>query len=308
MRPLDRESSLPSRLAGFLLAVLIAQSAGAAEIDDHPLISRYPGATPTRTETEEFQAFDLITGVVADSLDFASIPLEGRLTRIQYDNPRDRSPLEILANYEQAITGAGGEILFTCADAACGPAYAGSRWGRFNGTINLPAVGGYVAGKVSSGSEVAYIAIGVAKRRHQITIVELREMEAGLVEIDPEALGQELDRLGHVAIPGVFFETGKATLQPQSDAALAAMAQILGERPSLQVWVVGHTDWTGAFGLNMDLSHARAGSVADALVERHEIDAARLQGQGVGPLAPVASNGSDGGRAANRRVELVIRP
>jgi outer membrane protein OmpA-like peptidoglycan-associated protein len=86
------------------------------------------------------------------------------------------------------------------------------------------------------------------------------------------------------------------------------MAQILGERPSLKVWVVGHTDWTGGFELNMDLSHARAGSVADALVERYAIDADRLQGQGVGPLAPVASNGSDGGRAANRRVELVIRP
>jgi outer membrane protein OmpA-like peptidoglycan-associated protein len=308
LRRTARENSLAGRLAGLLLAVLLAQSAMAAEIDDHPLISRYPGATPTRTATEEFQAFDLITGVVADSLDFESIPLEGRVTRINYDNPRGRSPLEILANYEQAITGAGGELLFTCADAACGPAHAGSRWGRFNGTINLPAVGGYVAGKISSGSEVAYIAIGVAKRRHQITIVELREMEAGLVEIDPQALGQELDRLGHVAIPGVFFETGKATLQPQSDAALAAMAQILGDRPGLKVWVVGHTDWTGAFGLNIDLSHARARSVADALVERHQIDAGRLQGHGVGPLAPVASNGSEAGRAANRRVELVVQP
>jgi outer membrane protein OmpA-like peptidoglycan-associated protein len=263
---------------------------------------------PTRIEAEEFQAFDLITGVVADSLDFESMPLEGRLTRIDYDNPNGRSPLEILANYEQAITGAGGELLFRCIDRECGPGYAGSRWGRFNGTIHLPGQGGYVAGKVSSGSGVAYLAIAVAQRQHQITVIEVRAMEAGLVEVDPAALGQELDRLGHVAIPGVYFETGKATLQPQSDAALAAMAQILGERPTLNVWIVGHTDWTGAFGLNMDLSNARARAVADALAARYQIEARRLEGHGVGPLTPVASNASDGGRAANRRVELVIRP
>ena len=146
---------MSGRLACLIAVVAVASSmVSAAEIDDHPLISRYPESVPTRIEAEEFQAFNLITGVVADSLEFESVPLEGRLTRIDYDNPNGRSPLEILANYEQAITGVGGELLFRCVDRECGPGYAGSRWGRFNGTIHLPGQGGYVAGKVSSGSDV----------------------------------------------------------------------------------------------------------------------------------------------------------
>lgn len=299
--------------AGVVLATLLATTgspriANAVEIDDHPLVSRYEGSTPTRRDEEAFQAFKLITGVVPDSLDFESIDLTGRLTRINYENPADRSALEILTNYEQAIVGAGGALIFKCSETECGPAFAGSRWGRFNDSIHLPGVGGYVAGRIVSGDEVAYVAVGVAKRRHQVTVVEVEDMETGLVTIDPEALGQELDRLGHVAIPGVFFDTGKATLTPESAAALEAMAAILDTRPSVSVWVVGHTDWTGSFELNASLSDARAKAVVEALVNSHGIDASRLEGHGVGPLAPRAANDADAGRGANRRVELVRRP
>jgi OOP family OmpA-OmpF porin len=152
------------------------------------------------------------------------------------------------------------------------------------------------------------VVVAVAPRQHQVTIVEVQAMESGLVTVDPDALGDELDLYGHVAIPGVFFATGSAELTAESEMALAAMAQILGERPDLAVWVVGHTDWTGTFELNMSLSNARAKSVVAALVERYGIDRERLEGHGVGPLSPEASNGSDPGRTANRRVELVARP
>ncbi len=282
--------------------------ADAATLDDHPLVSRYEGSTPTRRDEEAFQSFRLITGVVPDSLDFESLELAGRLTRINYENPADRSALEILANYEQAIIGAGGEVIFTCRETECGPGFAGSRWGRFNGSIHLPGVGGYVAGRIAAGEDVAYVAVGVAKRRHQVTVIEVEDMETGLVTIDPEALGQELDRLGHVAIPGVYFDTGKATLTSESAEALDAMAAILSARPTLAAWVVGHTDWTGAFELNASLSDARAKAVVDALVSSHGIDPVRLEGRGVGPLAPRAANDTEAGRSSNRRVELVRRP
>jgi len=291
-----------------VLAALAPLPGVAEDTADHPLISRYPGSEPTRRHVAEFEQYKLITGVASDSLDFESREIAGRMTRIDYQSPPDRSPEEILSNYEQAIRGAGGEVLFTCREKACGPAYAGSRWGRFNGTIHLPGVGGYIAGKINANDTTAYLAIGVAKRNHQITVVEVQEMETGLVSIDPDALGQELDRLGHVAIPGVFFETGKAVLTPQSAEALSAMAQILNERPDLKVWVVGHTDWTGSFELNASLSEARARTVAKALVDDHSISETRVAGHGVGPLSPKASNTSASGRSANRRVELVARP
>lgn len=290
------------------LAAFAPFPAAAADTADHPLISRYPGSEPTRRHAAEFEQYKLITGVVPDSLDFESREIAGRMTRTDYRNPPARSPEEILSNYEQAIRGAGGEVIFTCREKACGPAFAGSRWGRFNGTIHLPGVGGYIAGKINANDTTAYLAIGVAKGNHQITVVEVQDMETGLVSVDPDALGQELDRLGHVAIPGVFFETGKAVLTPQSAEALAAMAQILNERPDLKVWVVGHTDWTGSFELNASLSEARARTVAKALVDNHGISAQRVAGYGVGPLSPKASNSNASGRSANRRVELVARP
>lgn len=300
------------RTAKFLISIIICLCAGgyagAVEIDDHPLISRYEGSIASRRDSEAFASFDLITGIVDDSLDFESLPLEGRFTRISYQSPRDRSFEEIYANYVLALKGAGAEILYQCENEECGPGFAGSRWGRFNGTIHLPGVGGYVAAKITSGEETAFLAIGVAKNRHQITVLEVENMETGLVEIDPEALGDEFDLMGHVAIPGVYFETGKAALTAESGPALEAMQIILSARPDANVWIVGHTDWTGGFDLNMTLSADRARSVAEALAENHGIAASRLEGRGVGPLAPAASNGSEAGRAANRRVELVLRP
>jgi outer membrane protein OmpA-like peptidoglycan-associated protein len=114
-----------------------------------------------------------------------------------------------------------------------------------------------------------------------------------------------LNSTGHVEVPGIFFDTGKAVLKPESDAALAEVAKLLQADPALQVYVVGHTDSVAALDLNMKLSQARAEAVVQALVVKHGIAAARLTGRGVGPLSPVASNDAEDGRAKNRRVELV---
>jgi len=88
---------------------------------------------------------------------------------------------------------------------------------------------------------------------------------------------------------------------------LAEIAKLLANNPTLNLHVVGHTDSTGAFDHNMTLSKARADAVMNALVSAHGVAASRLQASGVGPLAPVASNDTEDGRAKNRRVELVRR-
>ncbi len=71
--------------------------------------------------------------------------------------------------------------------------------------------------------------------------------------------------------------------------------------------MVGHTDMTGGYDYNMDLSRRRAAAVVAALTGRFGVAAARLQPAGVGPLSPVADNTTDEGRSLNRRVELVQR-
>ena len=71
---------------------------------------------------------------------------------------------------------------------------------------------------------------------------------------------------------------------------------------------MGHTDWVGSFSYNLELSRARAASVVENLVNIQGIAPARLTPDGVGPLAPVATNRTEEGRALNRRAELVERP
>lgn len=103
----------------------------------------------------------------------------------------------------------------------------------------------------------------------------------------------------------LHFDTGKADIRPESDAALAEIAKLLQNDPALKLYVVGHTDSDGSFDLNLKLSKDRAAAVTGALVAQYGITSWRLKAHGVASLAPVASNDTEGGKQMNRRVELV---
>jgi len=108
-----------------------------------------------------------------------------------------------------------------------------------------------------------------------------------------------------VAIYGIYFDSGKSVVKPESDATLKEIAKLLASDSSLRLWVVGHTDGVGELTANLQLSRARARAVAEALSSRYGVAASRLSADGAGPLAPVATNRTEEGRAKNRRVELV---
>jgi outer membrane protein OmpA-like peptidoglycan-associated protein len=108
-----------------------------------------------------------------------------------------------------------------------------------------------------------------------------------------------------VAVYGIYFDTGKSDLKPESEEAIAEIAKLLKGDTDLKLYVVGHTDNVGALDANMKLSGSRAEAVLQALVRTHGIAASRLKSFGNGPYAPVATNDTDEGRAKNRRVELV---
>ncbi len=141
--------------------------------------------------------------------------------------------------------------------------------------------------------------------RVQLDVIEMKAMQAGLVTVDAAALASDITRTGHSAVYGIYFDTGKADVKPESDAALKEIAKLLQQNAALKLHVVGHTDNVGQLASNMDLSHRRADAVVKVLTAKYSVAAARLDAQGVGPLAPVASNESEDGRAKNRRVELV---
>jgi outer membrane protein OmpA-like peptidoglycan-associated protein len=119
------------------------------------------------------------------------------------------------------------------------------------------------------------------------------------------ALGLEAD--GRVSLYGVQFAYDSDALTPESDLTLEEIAKLLTTDPDMQFFVVGHTDMTGGYDYNIDLSQRRAASVVKALTGRYQIPVSRLKAAGVGPLAPVAENLTEEGRALNRRVELVRR-
>ena len=97
-------------------------------------------------------------------------------------------------------------------------------------------------------------------------------------------------------------------MKPESKPALDEVAKLLKADPALRLWVVGHTDSVGKVDDNMRLAQARGEAVVAELVKSYGIAAGRLKGYGVGPLAPVAGNDDEAGRAKNRRVDLVKAP
>lgn len=105
----------------------------------------------------------------------------------------------------------------------------------------------------------------------------------------------------------VTFAFNKYDIQPRFFGVLDAVSQTLARFPASYVDVNGHTDAIGSFSYNQVLSERRADSVADFLASR-AVNPARLHVEGFGKTEPVASNATIAGRAANRRVEIVLTP
>jgi outer membrane protein OmpA-like peptidoglycan-associated protein len=105
----------------------------------------------------------------------------------------------------------------------------------------------------------------------------------------------------------VTFAFNKYDIQPRFFGVLDAVSQTLARFPASYVDVNGHTDAVGSFSYNQILSERRADSVADFLAAR-EVNPARLHVEGFGKTEPVASNATIAGRAANRRVEIILTP
>lgn len=291
------------------LASLTVAAAAQEEVTSHPLVTAYEGAEFIRGEYFDYDEYQLITGFDFDTRETVSETIAGRITRLYHDNPDDRSEFEIFENYREAFEAAGYEAIWSCAgDGEC---FTGSTRNAFRNHNGFMAMNGgnsrYSAGRLVYEDRVAFVAFGVGRHGTSIDIIETSEMDRDMVTISAEALAAGLDAEGHVRVDGLLFAHDEAELLPESAEALQALADLLNDRPDLSLYVVGHTDMSGSLSYNIGLSQRRAASVVAALVENYAIAAARLEAQGVGPLAPEATNASDVGRQTNRRVEIVVR-
>jgi len=288
-----------------------AQAAGPKDVkgsSDHPLLTRFPDSVIVGYRQVEYDEYVLPLGrsTSAKGTFARSEKVAGKITSFEYLSDTGRSVIEIFQNYQQALANAGFEVLFSCVKhAECGGdlgKYMGAAW---------YADSRYLAAKGGDPAAPTYVALFVHKRGSsnsmgiRLRIIETRPMQTGQVTATATAISQGLAAQGKFALYGLYFDTGKAVLKPESDAALAEVAQVLKGKPTLALYVVGHTDSTGQVVANVELSERRAGAAVKALVERYGIAAGRLTAKGVGPFAPVAANRTDEGRAKNRRVELV---
>lgn len=117
-------------------------------------------------------------------------------------------------------------------------------------------------------------------------------------------VGASLGERGRVVLSNVHFETGRADLTADSDAALNEALDALKEHPDWKIRVEGFTDSQGSKEVNLKLSSDRADAVSNWLAD-HGVDRSRLSSKGYGEARPVASNSTREGRGKNRRVELV---
>lgn len=121
--------------------------------------------------------------------------------------------------------------------------------------------------------------------------------------LDPMA---RMTETGTLPLDDLRFAQGSSALEAAKYPSLIALSAWLAANPARRVTLVGHTDTLGGLDANVAVSRARAQAVLDVLVSSYGVNPGQLAAEGVGYLAPRASNRTDEGRALNRRVEAVV--
>ena len=249
---------------------------------DPAVFTRMPGFYIYRCDVREFDRYEFAVSPEKKE------PVEGRHTFIVYYANQGvtlPSGLQVNRNYLNAAKAIGGELVYEVVDG-----------GVLYSTIKI----------VQGDSEIWAEVSGGGNDQYNVQIVEKQLMRQDVVA-GADALATSISGTGRVVVHGVYFDTNKTDLKPESEPALAEIVKMLKADANLKLYVVGHTDNVGQFAANVKLSQDRAASVVNALVGKHGIAAARLIPYGDGPTAPMAANNNDAGRAKNRRVELVAQ-
>jgi len=297
-------------------ATLAADAKGSK---DHPLVSRYKGSEIIFYKTEAFNEYGLFINDISTNKGIEGQPdsvewLEGRVTRLLYLNPPERSTLEIFRNYETALKDAGFETIYSCKNKICG-GYEFSKATKANLWSIYEDIR-YLAAKLKRDEGDVYVSLYVSPSNNtggprkgriltQLHVVEMEPMQTDMVTVDADAMAKGIGKEGKIALYGILFDLDKATIKPESKPTLEQISTLLNNNSDLKLVIVGHTDNQGKIDYNMDLSTRRAKSVETALVSDYGIAQDRLSAWGIGYLSPVASNRNEAGRAKNRRVELV---
>lgn len=267
----------------FFTCLLVCSFAGRAQTPaqadrqgcvESKLVTRMPGCVIIRCEYQDYAAADMPRTKAE-----RNHQIEGQLEHTVYRCPRGKSPLELGRNTEVALKNAGFDILYT-------DVYAGGA--RFYMTAQ-------------KGPQ--WVNLSVVSDAYDLRAVKQKQMEQAM-KANAEGWTEQVNQAGRVSLYGINFDTGKATIRPDSEPVLNELVKMLQANASWAMLVAGHTDNVGGKEMNLGLSRQRAEAVI-AWLAGHGVDKARLVPAGFGDTRPLAENTNDQGRQKNRRVDLV---
>ncbi|KQI67955.1 hypothetical protein AN189_12810 [Loktanella sp. 3ANDIMAR09] len=277
-----------------------------------------PGNASLTFETRDADVRYLLpTGPWVDGV-LPSRPVEGaqQIEVWRIDAP-GLDTLPILRSLRDQLTNAGFDVIHECADVDCGgfdfrfaipvtpPPQMQVDLGAFR---HLSAVNGEnaVSLLVSHTPQAGFVQITrIAPTSDDLPTLTTAAPTLRATTVNGD-LGEKLMAQGRAVLDGVTFATGATALASGESAALRALADFLADNPDLAISIVGHTDAEGALDGNIAISRSRAAAVVERLVADYGVPRAQLTPAGMGYLSPVASNLTDDGRRANRRVEAVV--
>ncbi len=328
--------------AATFVSSLPLSAADAPGSKDHPMLKRVTGSEIIWYKFAKFDEMPVALEKVEWSYQDDAFKKtkketpEGARTTIYYKLPGDVSTLEAVRQYEELLKPAGYVTLFTAANEDLDNGYNRFVSQIFPDALKTPGLQylhefnhdeqryAVLKGTNAKGDTV-YVSIyaflvkddsgfDVLKEPHNINkgdcivrvdVLETKAMEARMTVVKAEEIEQSISKTGRIAIYGIYFDTDKAELKPESAASLTEMARAINDAQGAKFLIVGHTDNQGGLAHNQELSMKRATAVTKALVSDHKVPSGSVIPVGVGMAAPVAPNTDESGRAKNRRVEIV---
>lgn len=310
------------RLCAALLAACAAATPALAAVE-----FTFPGpAVETASRTDPFTSYKIPVGPYADGI-VQSLVAEGQsVTKAWKVNIGGGSTLVVMDSLRQQLEAMGFELLFECNTERCGGFDFRFETRVLPDPVMHVDLGDfrYLAAQRLGGAVPEYVSLFVSRGADRIFVQmilvgsldgapvpsalggEAAEVAVGLPDATPGTVEDALLRAGRVVLDDLEFETGSSSLGEGEFQSLTNLSAYLKANPDIRVALVGHTDAVGALQGNIALSRQRAQSVLERLVSKFEIPRAQLEADGVGYLAPRASNLTEEGRTQNRRVEAVV--
>src|ERR1700760_3740245 len=230
--------------------------------------------------------------------------IEGQVSYYTYLAPEGRTPAELYPNYKLEFTRLGIETLYE--KAAGQPGWFGPTFNDIATANDVSQIPAYneaderiLVGKTKDAQPSYYVVFvndykdGVIPHRlenkitkgrslAQLVVVTPDTLEKKMTFVNADEMKQSIHDTGKVALYGLYFDTDKDVVKPESQPTLDEIAKLLKASPSLKLHVVGHTDNQGKIDYNIDLSKRRAASVVKELTTKYGIAATRLDAFGVG--------------------------